>query len=208
MKTRTYFLVAFSGLLIFLLTNCGGGGMKTSKNEFLGEIPSIQKYYHDKIGEIEKEIKTCTDINKAFKLDKEQQQLKEEWEAKIKESMNANPLAAALPSEPINDPSLSVTKISVTNVNTMGFGIKFAIKINKDIKFDDKDLFIYYQAIDKDGKEIEGTKTKSLIRRDYGQELKAGTDVEATGAWSTKAICAMEDFAKIKFISQTEFEKK
>jgi hypothetical protein len=198
--------MAISSSLTLLLTSCGGG-MKTSKNEFLGEIPSIQKYYHAKIDEKDKELKACTDMNKAFKLDKEAELLKQEWDAKIAESLKTNPLTAPIPFEPLKDQSYTIDKISFSNVNSMGFGIKLSIKVDTEIKFDNKDIFLYYIAIDKDGKEIQGTKTRSLIRQDYGKDLKAGTEVETSGSWPTKAICNMEDFAKIKFITKDEFDK-
>jgi hypothetical protein len=59
MKTKTFLLMVISSALIILVTSCGGG-MKTSKNEFLGEIPSIQKYYNAKVDEKSKELKACT----------------------------------------------------------------------------------------------------------------------------------------------------
>jgi len=207
MKTKKYFFMATVSLLIFLLTGCGGG-MKTSKNEFLGEIPSIQKYYRTKIHEKDKELKECTDLQKAFKLDKEEQQLKEEWDSKITESMKANPLAAALPFEPLKDQPYSIEKISVDRVNSMGLGIKISLKINTDIKFEYKDIWVYYMALDKDGKEIQGTKLQSLIKQELGKDLKAGTEVETTGSWTTVVITTMEDFAKIKFITKDEYDKK
>jgi hypothetical protein len=206
MKTKMHLFMAISSSLIIFLTSCGGG-MKTSKNEFLGEIPSIQKYYHTKIDEKDKELKACTDMNKAFKLDKEAELLKQEWDAKIAESLKANPLSAALPFEPLKGQPYTINKITFSNVNSMGFGIKLSIKVDTDIKFDNKDIFLYYLAVDKDGKEIQGTKSRSFIRQDYGKDLKAGTEIEATGSWPTKAICNMEDFTKIKFVTQDEYDK-
>jgi hypothetical protein len=199
--------MTLSSLLILLLTCCGGG-MKISKNEFLGEIPSLQKYYSAKIDEKHKELKACTDMGKAFKLDKEEQLLKEEWDAKITESMKANPLTTPLPFEPLKDQPYTINKISVNNVNSMGFGIKISLKINTDIKFEYKDIWVYYKAIDKDGKEIQGTKLQSLIRQELGKDLKTGTEVEATGCWTITAISDMENFAKIKFITKDEYDKK
>jgi hypothetical protein len=207
MKAKTNLPMAISSLLILLLTSCGGG-LTTSKNEFLGEIPSIQKYYSTKIQEKNKELKECTDMEKAFKLGKEADLLKQEWDAKLEESLKANPLTAALPFEPLKNQPYTVTGISVDKCNSMGFGIKLSLKFNTDIKFEYKDIWIYYLAIDKEGKEIEGTKLQSLIRQELGKDLKAGTDVEATGCWTKSAISTMENFAKIKFITKEEYDKK
>jgi hypothetical protein len=193
-------------LLIFLLTSCGGG-LKTSRNEFLGEIPSIQKYYSVKVDEKKKELKACTDINKAFKLDKEEQLLEQEWETKISECMKANSLTTGLPFEPLKDQLCPVSKISVSLVNKHGFQIKIAIKFDKDIKFDGKDLCIYYVAVGKDGKEIPGTELQSWINQGLMKDIKAGTEVETTGCWTISALSNMEDFAKIKFITKNEYNK-
>ena len=42
--------MTISSVLIFLLTSCRRRH-ENIKNEFLGEIPSIQKHYHTKIDE-------------------------------------------------------------------------------------------------------------------------------------------------------------
>jgi hypothetical protein len=206
MKTKTTLFMTIGSALIFLLTSCGGG-MKTSKNEFLGEIPSIQKYYSAKVDEKTKELKACTDINKAFKLDKEEQQLEQEWETKIADCMKTNPLTAALPFEQPKDPQFPVSKIAVSLVNRHGFQVTLSIRFDKDIKFEYKDFCIYYVAVGKDGKDIPGSKLQSFINQGQMKDLKAGTEGQATGCWTIAALSNMEDFAKIRFVSKDEFDK-
>jgi hypothetical protein len=206
MKTKTLLFMTISSALIILVSSCGGG-MKTSKNEFLGEIPSIQKYYHAKVDEKSKELKACTDMNKAFKLDKEEQQLEQEWETKIADCMKANPLTAGLPFDQPKDQLFPVTRVAVSLVNRHGFQIKLSIKFDKDIKFEYKDLCLYYVAVGKDGKDIPGTKLQSYINQGQMQDIKAGTETEATGCWTIAALSNMEDFAKIRFVSKDEFDK-
>jgi hypothetical protein len=181
--------------------------MKTSKNEFLGEIPSLQKYYDKKVDDKKKELKECTDMNKAFKLDKEEQLLEQEWETRIAECMKANPLSTALPFEPLKDQPFPVNKISVSLVNRHGFQIKLSIKFDKDIKIGNNDLCVYYIALDKAGKEIPGTKLQSWVNQGLQNEFKAGTEIEATGCWTIAALSNMEDFAKIKFITKDAYDK-
>ena len=89
----------------------------------------------------------------------------------------------------------------------MGFGFNLHLKIIKDITPDNKDLWIYYVAVDKDGKTIQGSKAQSLMNRMLEKEIKAGTEVEAHGSWNTEAISNMEDFAKIRFVTKDEFDK-
>lgn len=198
--------MAISSMLIFLLTSCGGG-VKTTNNEFLGEIPSIQKYYSAKVEEKTRELKACTDMNKAFKLDKEEQLLEQEWETKISDCMKANPLTALLPFEQPKDPQFPVTKIAVSTVNRHGFQIRLSVKFDKDIKFEYKDLCVYYVAVGKDGKDIQGSKLQSYINQGQMKDIKAGTETETTGCWTHSALSNMEDFAKIRFVSKEEYDK-
>jgi hypothetical protein len=206
MKTKINVIMAISSLLIFLTTSCGGG-MKTTKNEFLGEIPSIQKYYSAKVQEKSKELKACTDMNKAFKLDKEEQNLEQEWETKISDCMKANPLTAAIPFEQPKDQLYPVTRINVSVVNRHGFQIKLAIKFDKDIKFEFKDFCLYYVGVGKDGKDIPSSKLRSFINQGQTNDIKAGTETETTGCWTHTALSDMEDFAKIRFVSKDEYDK-
>ena len=202
-----HILMTTCGLLLFLLSGCGGG-LKTSKNEFLGEIPSIQRYYYDKTEEKDRELKACTDMEKAFKLDKEKQLLKDEWDSKITERMKTNPLTTPLPFEPLKDQSWTITGISVNLVNTMGFECKIAMRILTDIRFEYKDLFLYYKAVDKDGKDIPDTKVRALVRQELGKDLKAGTEMETVGCWTIHGMVNLENFSKVRFITQEEYERR
>ena len=92
---KKYYFMTLSNLLIFGLISCGQG-MKTTKNEFLGEIPSIDKYYSGKLDEKEKELKECTNMDKALKLDNESKAIKEEWVTKLKEYPKTNPLTTPI----------------------------------------------------------------------------------------------------------------
>ena len=68
-------------------------------------------------------------MEKASKLDKEAQLLKEEWDAKLTECMKANPLTAALPFEPLKDQPYTITKIIFNQVNSMGCNIMISVKL-------------------------------------------------------------------------------
>jgi hypothetical protein len=193
--------------VVFLLTSCGGG-LVTSKNEFLGEIPSIQKYYSAKTDAMKQELKQCTDQDDAFKLDKKLDLLKEEWKTKLEESLKANPLTQPFPFEPLKDQPFTITKISYANVNDMGFGFILSVKADQDIKFNYQDFWICSVALDKDGKEIEGSKSISILNHPGENEVKAGTETEVHGAWKTSVVSKMENFAKIRFITKDEFDKK
>ncbi|MBW7942857.1 MAG: hypothetical protein H3C64_10835 [Candidatus Kuenenia stuttgartiensis] len=193
MKKINLSVIACS-LAVLFLSSCGGGSVKIVKNEFLGEVPSLEKGYYDKMQEKEKAIKECTDIKKSFKLSKEKDLLKDEWGAKIKESLTTNPLTKALPVESLAGVDYTINEI----------------KIDKDIKNEygnfEKDLLVYFKALDKDGKDIEGSTTVAVVYK--REEMKAGKTVEASGTWQTKGLKNMENFAKIKIITKDEYDKK
>jgi len=202
--------VIVCSLAILFLSSCGGGAVKTVKNEFLGELPSLEKGYYDKMQEKEKAIKECTDMDKSFKLTKEKELLKDEWSAKIKECYAANPLTKALPVESLAGAAYTITEVKVDKAVKGSLSLKFSIKIDKDMKNEyggfEKDLIIYFKALDKDGKDIEGSTTVAVVYK--REEMKAGKTVEASGTWQTKGLKNMENFAKIKIITKAEYDKK
>lgn len=66
-------------------------------------------------------------------------------------------------------------------------------------------LLIYFVATDKDGNPIENTKT---VAANMGREkMTAGTQVDLTGVWKSKAIRNLENFASIRQITKEEYEK-
>jgi hypothetical protein len=203
-------LIILLGLSSIYLSSCGGGSGQTVKNEFLGEIPSIEKNYSTKLQEKEKAIKECTDMDKAFKLDKETELLKEEWENKIQESLETNPLNKSLPFENLEDASFTVNEITVDNASKGNVTLKFSVNIDEDIKSEygnlKKRLSVYFKALDKDGKDIEDSKTVAIS---FDREaMKAGKTITVSGTWQTKGLKNMENFAKVKIIPKEEYENK
>jgi hypothetical protein len=89
-----------TGLLLVAVFFVGcGNEPSTQNNEYLGELPSLEKQYVNKIDAKEKAIKKSTDMEESFKLSKELEQLKEERDKKIDEYASANPLTKPLPFE-------------------------------------------------------------------------------------------------------------
>lgn len=207
MNCKNYFIIS-AVISAFLLTSCGGG-MKTIKNEFLGEIPSIEKHYAEKTAEKEKELKESKDINKAFKLSKEVDELKEEWKTKVEEAFKAGLPVKSLPFESMGSKAYSVDMVTVASATKSNISLKFSVTVLEDLKNEwditVKDLFIYFKAVDKSGNDIEGSKTVAV---NFGRiEMKAGTKAELTGTWQSKAIINMEQFAAVKEITKDEYEK-
>jgi hypothetical protein len=187
-----------------------GKGMKTVKNEFLGEIPSIEKHYAEKVAKKEQDMKESKDIQKAFKLSKEVDELKEEWKQKIEEAFKAGLPAKSLPFEGLGNTSYSVDMVTVSSITKGNISLGFAVTIKEDLKNEwgitVKDLFIYFKAVDKAGNDIEGSKTVAV---NMGRtEMIAGATAELSGVWQSKAIVNLENFATIKEITKEEYEKQ
>ncbi|HRS53311.1 MAG TPA: hypothetical protein P5250_01220 [Bacteroidales bacterium] len=203
-KNVLYLFVA-----IFILSSCVSKSGKIIKNEYLDELPSIEKQYLLKIKEKGEAIKKCTDMNKAFKLSKELNLIKEEKNKKI-EKYSKILINKELPFEGLKNKPYFIKNISINNVTSGNLNIKFTITINEDIKNNygnlENRLFIYYKALDKNGQEISNSKT---IATNFGQiELKKGSEYEAFGTWQSSAIINLENFAKIVEITKEEYDKK
>lgn len=201
-KILTLFFVS---LIALFLSNCGGGG---TNNEYLGKIPSLTKQYYNEIEEKEKDLKKCTDMNDAFKLGKELKLLEEEEKTKMKEYVSANSFNKPLPFKALDSSAYTIKKITINNASNLN--IKFSVTINEDIKNKwggiEKNLFLYYKALDSQGKDIENSKT--VAANFARKELKAGLEYEVFGSWSTNAIINMEDFAKVVQITKEEYNGK
>ncbi len=194
---------------MFLLSNCGN--MSSNKNnEYLGQLPSLEKEYAEKISEKEKALKESTDFEDSFKLSKELKILKDERKTKITEYAEANPLTKELPYEPLSGTAYSSKNVVVNKASAGNLNIKIALKINQDIKNKygglEKSLFVYYKAVDSKGNDIPKSKT---VATNFSREpLVAGLDYEVSGSWTSKAIQNMDDFAKVVEITKEEYSKR
>ena len=194
-------LTAIGLSIIFLLANCGGG---TSTNEYLGKLPGIAEKYSEKIDSKEKEIKACTDMAKAFKLDAEKNELEDEADNAIKECLTNNPLNA-LPYEQKADYPFTIQEVFVNAKNSSSISrlqLTMKVEIDEDIK--NKTLFAYINAVDKEG--------NSLIKRPgvfssgfRNQDFTKGQEAELTG--SIDGVKDLEKFEKFIFISREEYNK-
>lgn len=205
---KSYLVLIACSVSMALFTACGGGS--GTSNEYLSDIPSLEKNYYGKMQEKEQALKECTDMEKAFELAKEKDLLKEEWDTKIKESFTTKPLTKALPFEGLDTKDFTINEIKVESATKGHMGLKFYITINEDMKDEygnlKKDVIIYFKALDKDGKEIEESTTVAVVFN--REEMKAGKNIEASATWQSKAIQNMENFAKIQIINKEEYDTK
>jgi hypothetical protein len=193
--------------IIFLLANCGGG---TSTNEYLGKLPCIAKKYTEKIDKKEKELKECTDMGKAFKLDNEVKSLEDESDKAIEECLANNQLNA-LPFEQKADYPFTIKQVSVNTKYSSSISrlqLITKVKINQDIKNEyggfKKTIFAYIIAVDKEGNSL--TKRPGVFGSGFrNKDFTKGMEYEFTG--SIDGVKNLGKFEKFIFISREEYNK-
>lgn len=208
MRKTFSFITAFA--ISIALVSCGGGGASMKTNEFLGELPSLEKKYYSEIKEKEKKAEECTDMEEAFKLSKEAELLEKEKKQKIEEYIAANPLTKPVPFEALEGTRYTINGLVINKAQSGNLNLKLSMKINEDIKNEyggiEKSLFIYYKAVDSRGIDIPDSKTVATNFKRI--KLTTGTDYEAFGSWKSSEIMKMEDFAKVVEITKEEYDKK
>ncbi len=209
-KTMKLLQLLLSGLVVALfLSSCGGGSVST--NQYLGKLPGIAKKYTEKIDTKKKEIEACTDMNKAFKLNKEVKALDKESDKAIEEYLKSNP-PKALPFEQKADYPFTIKEIMVdtaysSSISRISFMAK--VKIDQDIlnNFGNppgfaRNFFAYFKAVDKEGKSL--TRSGVLMNRTH-PPFKANMEVEMYG--SLDGLANLTNFAKLVFISKVDYDK-
>jgi len=205
---RVIFRISAIVFSIVYLGSCGGS--KTTDNEFLGKFPSLEKNYAEKIKAKEEAAKNTKNLNSAFKLSRELDELKQERKTKIEEYLNANPLSKPLPLEALDNTPYTINEVLVNAASAGNLNLKFDITIDEDIQnqwgFAERNLFVYYKAIDKNGEEVPNSKTvaTNFVR----MELTKGAQYEAFGSWGSRVIGNLENFAKVVEITKEEYEGK
>jgi hypothetical protein len=189
-------------MIITFLAGCTGTGSSTVKNTYLGEFPSLEREYVEKIKATEEKLKSATTMDQMVEFGNKVELLKEEKEQKIDEYVAANPFADSLPLVRLNDdPRYHINKVSVKLARTGVLNIEFEINIKEDIPGTQA---IYFKAIDSKGNDIPNSKT---IAASFARiSLTAGTTYTVEGGWRSSTIQNMEDFSKVVQISQQEYE--
>lgn len=215
MKQKSLFICLL--LTAFLLSGCNTGnnsssGKKFTKNEFLGEVPSINKEYKQKIDKKMVEIKECTDYDKSMKLREELKQVIAERDGLVDKSL-AESLLKPVPFEPLDNMLYTINGIKISKAGDgLSLKVTFSVKTNENVTEYVKDkivswLYAYYSPIDKDGNVIANK--KYMARNEMYYELKPDMEIELLGNWSIDYIGEdMNDFAKIRLITKEEYEAK
>ncbi len=198
-----------SGLIVVLfLWGCGGGS--TSTNPYLGKLPGIAKKYKDDIGNKKKELAECTDLSKAFKLDKEIKLLKKESAISIKEYLVSNPITN-VPFEQKADYPFNIKKVWVEGASFSRINYRATVTITKDILNSyghppgyKNNFFAYAVALDKEGDVL--TKQRGVFMNASRKPFKANMEVEMFGSLDGPAD--LTSFDKLVFMSKKDANRK
>ncbi len=200
--------------LVILLQSCGG---EVSSNQYLGKLPGIAKKYSQEIESTKKELKESKDMNEAFGLQKELDNLKDESENAVKEYIANNNLES-IPFEMKTDHPFTIKdiKIDPKNHRISSLDLVASVKFNKNLTANDiREMYggfgstinAYAQVIDSKGTPLHNTVFQ--IKIPYSQnEFRAKEGVEYTMKGTIFKLAELENFAKINFISKDEYNKK
>ena len=189
--------------------SCSDPGTTMVHNEYLLELPSVAKAYQLKTNEKEKEISESKDLEKLVELDKELEQLKNEWTQKIEEAKESMELSKALEFEALEGAPFTISGITINKekVYKDNVTLTFEITIDKDIKNEygslEKRLFIFYKALNKDGKDIPGVVSVATNFK----KVKLSKDNSLNISGQLGPLGLLENFAKLKIISKNEYEQ-
>lgn len=198
-------LSVFLGICIVALTfvNCNQK-TQAKNNTYLGELPSIDKSYNLKEEEKEKALEECTDMEKAFKLSKENELLKKEHKTKVKDYIKKLSYKnKEIPFETINNEIFTTNQVIIDTIYGNGRVLfKFKLTTNNNVKKQRFTPFVYFKALNANGEEISGTKTVAA-----GSRTSIQPNLELTAKGILEAYL-LEDFAKIKLITSEEYNNK
>jgi len=214
MKQKSLFVCLL--FIAFILSGCNtnpgsSSGKDYSKNEFLGEVPSINKEFKQKIDEKIVEIKECTDLDKSIKLREEFEQLKATRDELIEKSF-AECLLKPVPFEPIENVPYTINGIKISKASDgISLKVTFTVKTTEAVtEYAKKEiisyLYAWYSPIDNKGNVIANK--KYLARNERFVDLRPDMEIELVSTWSIGLLDDMGDFAKIRLITKEEYEAK
>ena len=204
MKTKVLSLM--SAMLLVLLYSCGGGGM--SENKYLGELPAMANKYETEIDELKQKAKEATDMEDAFKYEKEYKLKKEEADQAIVGYVEGHEFTETIPFKELDGSRFTVESIAVTGASRERVNFEATIKVNEDYKNEyggwEKYIFGYIKAVDAEGNTL-GKATVLASPMGARKEYHAGDSEKLSGG--IRPLSELGEFAAIQFISKEEYDQ-
>lgn len=212
MKATIRISVLVVTFFIFLIgcENASAGG--NTKNEYLGEYPSMLKSYSVKMEKLEAEIKSkkaAKDVEALLKLAKEKKGLEKEFKTKIEEYAKSYKFSKPIQLQTAADSPLKINSVKVKAATSDALSFEIDAVLNKDIKTEyggfERILIVYFKAVDTKGNVIPKSYTNASRTN---TDMKAGTALNLSLAWNNERAQNFENFAKLVQVSEAEYTAK
>jgi hypothetical protein len=204
MMSRKITLVFLAATLIFAVSSCG---KKVANNKYLGSLPGLSFNYNEQMQELEQDIKENTDLEKAFKLDKELELLEEEANNELQSIFKESNIEP-LPFEYKGDDRFSVQELRLTDAFHDGMRLEATINIDKEMKNKygggERHVFTYIRFYDQDNNPIDGWAVLGFSLP-YKEEFKPGETYILKGSYN--GLSRLTNFSKAVFHLRDEYEQ-
>jgi hypothetical protein len=199
---KTIKISILSMLLISIVYSCSNSP-SGKNNEYFGKLPGIVKDYTLKYDAKENELEKCTDLETAFKLEKEKDLLEKEMEQKIVEYISTSSICGRqVPIQTIDHNLFTTQKVKIDTAYSSGrVQFQFALKAKENIKAQRCTPFVYFKAIDKEGNDIIESYS---VATPYKINIQPGLEFKANGVLNAMVL---ENFSQIVEISENEYKK-
>ncbi|MEW6195722.1 MAG: hypothetical protein AB1521_11265 [Bacteroidota bacterium] len=197
--------------IVFLIgcENTSAGG--NTKNEYLGEYPSLLKSYSAKMGKMEADIKSkkaAKDVDALLKLAKEKKELEKEFKTKIDEYSKSYKFSKPIQLQAAEGSPLKINGVKVKAATSDALSFEIDAILNKDIKTEyggfERILVVYFKAVDTKGNVIPKSYTNASRTN---TDMKAGTALNLAVAWNNERAQSFENFAKLIQVTEAEYNK-
>lgn len=211
MKAVIRFSVLATVFFVLLVgcENTSAGG--NTKNEYLGEYPSLLKNYSVKMEKLEADIKSkkaARDVDAILKLAKEKKDLEKEFKTKIDKYVKSYKFSMPIQLQAADGSPLKINGVKVKAATSDALSFEIDAVLNKDIKTEyggfERILIVYFKAVDAKGNVIPKSYT-NISRTNI--DMKAGTSLNLTIAWNKERALNFENFARLVQVSEAEYSK-
>ena len=190
-----------------ILSSCGGASM--TDNTYLGQLPSISKKYQDLQDEYKEKGKKATDMNDAFKYDKEYKLAKDEGKKAVEEYLNTYKFDTPLMFDANPDYLFEISDFKVKGASYTRVNLVLNATMKEDIKNKyggfEKYIFAYIKALDAEGNLIGKPTVMSTPLGGKHPKFEKGVVVEMSGGIGN--LREFENFDRIVFISKEEYKE-
>jgi hypothetical protein len=172
------------------------------ENKYLGKLPVIAQKQQEKYSALENELENCNDWNKAFELQKELELLDEQNRKEVVDYLSTTSIIGSeLPLEMIDYKVFDVQSVMIDTVySNSRVLLEFSLKVKDGTPKQRITPFVFFKALDKDGKVIAGSISVGAGTR---CNIDQGDVISAQGLLNAANLLKLD---KIALISKEEYD--